>query len=172
MVDVRMRIMLGAAVFALVLAACSNGGSGGQTEGGGQPAQGDGGATGSGGATVAVANGDLGQMLVDSQGRTLYLFLSDKGSTSTCEADCASTWPALTVTGQPTAGDGVDAATLGTTTRPDGGTQVTIDGHPLYMFSGDAAAGDTNGQGIGGVWFVVSPDGAPIKGSAGSRGKY
>lgn len=174
---VRMRIVLGAALVALVLAACSNGGSngssGGQAAGGGQATGAQGGGQAAGGATVAVADGSLGKMLVDGQGRTLYLFLADESSSSTCAGDCASTWPALTVTGSPTAGDGVQASMLGTTPRQDGGTQVTFDGHPLYTFSGDSAAGDTNGEGIGGVWYVVSPTGTPIKSSGGgSGGRY
>jgi predicted lipoprotein with Yx(FWY)xxD motif len=179
MVRMRMTMVLGAVLFALVLASCSNGStndsSGGQAAGGGQATGAGAGdaMSGSGGATVAVADGDLGKMLVDADGRTLYLFLADTGSTSTCAGDCASTWPALTVTGKPTAADGVDAAMLGTSKRPDGGEQVTFDGHPLYTFSGDSAAGDTNGEGIGGVWYVVSPDGTPIKqAGGGSGGKY
>jgi predicted lipoprotein with Yx(FWY)xxD motif len=125
-----------------------------------------------GSGTVTVHEGDLGQMLVDSQGRTLYLFLSDSGSKSTCYSDCASNWPALTTDARPTAGDGVEASMLGTTTRTDGTTQVTFDGHPLYRFAGDTAAGDTNGEGIGDVWYAVAPDGTPIKKSGGYGGRY
>jgi predicted lipoprotein with Yx(FWY)xxD motif len=168
MVRMRTTAVLGAAVVALVLASCANdGGQEGGGQAGGQP-------TGeqavSGGATVAVADGDLGPMLVDSQGRTLYLFLADTGSRSTCYDDCASNWPALVSDGRPGAGDGIDASMLGTTARTDGSTQVTFEGQPLYRFGGDSAAGDANGQGIGGVWYVVSPQGTPIKDS-GSGGK-
>jgi predicted lipoprotein with Yx(FWY)xxD motif len=170
MVRMRAMVVAGAVAFALMLAACSNGDGGGQTDGGGQ-AGGAGQATGgdamSDGATVAVADGDLGPMLVDSQGRTLYMFLADQGSRSTCYEDCASNWPALTAEGRPSASDGIDASTLGTTERTDGSTQVTFEGHPLYRFSGDSSAGDANGEGIGGVWFVVSPHGTPIKASGG-----
>jgi predicted lipoprotein with Yx(FWY)xxD motif len=96
-------------------------------------------------------------------GRTLYLFMKDTANTSVCSAGCAQTWPALLVTGTPTGGAGVDASKLSTTSRTDGGTQVTYNQHPLYHFSGDSAPGDTKGQGIGGNWFVVSPAGEPIQ---------
>jgi predicted lipoprotein with Yx(FWY)xxD motif len=168
-------MVIGVGLFALVLAACSkgSGNDGGQPAGGGQPAASQNeDAMGSASATVAATEGDLGTMLVDDEGRTLYLFLADKGPSSTCDGDCASNWPALTVSGQPSAGDGVDDSALGTTDRPDGTTQVTFDGHPLYTFAGDQAAGDTNGQGIGDLWYVVSPGGTPIKGSAGSGARY
>jgi predicted lipoprotein with Yx(FWY)xxD motif len=107
---------------------------------------------------------------VDAGGRTLYLFQQDTGTTSTCSGDCATTWPALTTDGAPTAGDGAQASLLGTTARDDGTTQVTYAGHPLYLFSGDAAPGDTNGQGIGGVWFASTPDGTPAAAAGGSGG--
>lgn len=104
------------------------------------------------------------------------LFLADQGSQSTCYGDCASTWPALTSEALPTADDGIDASALGTTERSDESTRVTVDGHPLYRFSGNSAAGDVNGEGIGDVWFVVSPQGTPIKasgagGNSGGGGK-
>lgn len=116
-----------------------------------------------GGTTVAVASSSLGSILVDGEGRTLYVFLRDTGTTSTCEGDCAATWPPLTATGTPQAGTGANASLLGTSQRADGGAQVTYNGHPLYYFASDAAAGDTNGQGIGGIWYVVSPAGEAIK---------
>jgi predicted lipoprotein with Yx(FWY)xxD motif len=119
------------------------------------------------GAEVAVADTDLGSVLVDAEGRTLYVFDNDQGSTSSCEGDCATTWPPLATDGEPTAGDGIDAALLGTTERSDGTTQVTYDGHPLYTFNGDTAAGNTNGQGVGGIWWVVGPDGQKITTTAG-----
>jgi predicted lipoprotein with Yx(FWY)xxD motif len=116
-------------------------------------------------ATVGVANGSLGKMLVDSQGRTLYLFQADKGTKSACTGACAAAWPPLRSSGQPTAGAGATASMLGTTQRSDGKPQVTYNGHPLYRFSEDQSAGDTNGQGVnafGGLWYVVSPAGRQI----------
>ena len=72
-------------------------------------------------------------------------------------------WPALTVEGEAVGGEGIDASLLGTSERTDGSVQVTLDGHPLYYFAQDAAPGDVNGQGVGDVWYVVSPAGAPIQ---------
>jgi predicted lipoprotein with Yx(FWY)xxD motif len=114
-------------------------------------------------ATVEVEASDLGDIVVDAEGRTLYVFLADEGSESTCYDDCEAAWPPLTVEGEPVAGEGIDASLLGTSERTDGSAQVTLDGHPLYYFGQDAAPGDVNGQGVGDVWYVVSPAGAPIQ---------
>ena len=111
-------------------------------------------------AAVATAQSPLGQTLVDAEGRTLYAFTKDKGGKSSCYGDCEATWPALTVQGSPSAGDGVEASLLATADRKDGSAQVTYKGMPLYHFSGDQQPGDTNGQGVGGVWFAVTPDGS------------
>ena len=113
---------------------------------------------------VATAQSSLGQTLVDAEGRTLYAFTKDKGGKSSCYGDCEATWPALTVQGSPSAGDGVEASLLATTDRKDGSAQVTYKGMPLYHFSGDQQPGDTNGQGVGGVWFAVTPDGGLVGG--------
>jgi predicted lipoprotein with Yx(FWY)xxD motif len=127
----------------------------------------------SAGATVNVRSGSLGSYLVDSQGRTLYLFEKDTGTKSMCSGACASLWPPSTTSGRPTAGSRVDAAMLGTSTRSDGKSQLTYNGHPLYRYSGDGPAGDTSGQGLtafGGGWFVVSPAGQKIAGQATTSG--
>src|SRR3954453_22017163 len=120
------------------------------------------------GATVGVANaGGLGKILVDSRGRTLYLFQKDVGTTSACSGGCAAAWPPLRVTGNPSAGTSLSAAKLGTTPRSDGKPQVTYNGHPLYLYSADMNAGDTNGQGInafGAAWFALSPAGNMVSG--------
>jgi predicted lipoprotein with Yx(FWY)xxD motif len=121
-------------------------------------------------AAVTAAESSLGQTLVDADGRTLYAFTKDNGGQSTCYGDCEATWPALTVQGSPEAGDGVEASLLATTDRDDGSTQVTYKGMPLYYFSGDQQPGDINGQGVGGVWFTVAPDGALIRAAAGGDG--
>lgn len=149
----RVRLLAIAAIFPLVIAACSNG----DDPGGGADDEPDEAAE----AVVAVEDSELGQIVVDSEGRTLYVFLADETSESTCYDDCEANWPPLTVDGEP-AGDGVDAALLGTTERQDGSTQVTLDGHPLYHFAGDETADDVNGQGVGDVWYVVSPEGEAI----------
>ena len=116
-------------------------------------------------ATVQLAESDLGSILVDGDGMTLYLFESDTGDASTCTGDCAATWPPL-IAEVPTAGEGVDEALLGTTTRDDGEVQVTYDGHPLYGFASDQAPGDTEGQGVGDVWFVVDASGKAVTDAA------
>ncbi len=118
----------------------------------------------SGETEVEAEDSSLGTILTDSDGNTLYVFLNDTGSESTCYDDCAATWPALAAAGELKAGDGVTMSLLGTTERTDGTVQLTYNGHPLYHFANDAQPGDTNGQGIGEVWFVVSPDGEPIQG--------
>jgi predicted lipoprotein with Yx(FWY)xxD motif len=116
-----------------------------------------------GGGTVAVATTGLGAILVDAKGRTLYAFTKDKGSQSVCSGECAANWPALTVAGTPSPGTGVQASLLSTSKQASGSTQVTYGGMPLYHFAGDAKAGDTNGQGVGGVWFAVGGDGNLVK---------
>jgi predicted lipoprotein with Yx(FWY)xxD motif len=116
-------------------------------------------------AIVNVRNTSLGKILVDSQGRTLYLFEKDTGSKSTCPGACASAWPPFRTSGTPKAGSGVTASLLGTTTRSDGNDEVTYNGHPLYYYAGDQKAGDTNGQDLnqfGASWYVLSPAGNKI----------
>ena len=121
-------------------------------------------------ATVDVAtNPSLGTILVDSQGRTLYLFEKDSGTTSECSGACAVAWPPVLTTGQATAGKGATGSLIGSTKRDDGQTQVTYNGHPLYTFADDANAGDTNGQGVnayGAKWYVLSTSGDEVTGSA------
>jgi predicted lipoprotein with Yx(FWY)xxD motif len=120
----------------------------------------------SGGATLGVRRSDLGTFVVDSKGRSLYLFEKDTGSKSMCSGACAAAWPPATVSGKPKADQDVDAGMIGTTTRADGTMQVTYGGHPLYRYAGDQAPGDTNGQDLdqfGGGWYVVSPSGHKIE---------
>jgi predicted lipoprotein with Yx(FWY)xxD motif len=117
-----------------------------------------------GAATVQVGEDEeLGQFLVDAEGMTLYLFTNDTENTSNCDEDCIQNWPPLLTEGEPTAGEGADAALLGTTERADGDTQVTYNGWPLYYFVNDEAAGDTTGQAAGEVWYVVSPQGEAVQ---------
>jgi predicted lipoprotein with Yx(FWY)xxD motif len=122
-------------------------------------------------ATVGTANTSLGTILVDSKGDTLYLFGKDSGTSSACFGACATAWPPLRATGKPTAGTGVNAAMLGTTSRSDGGAQAAYNGHPLYLFAGDTKPGDTNGQGstaFGGTWLALSAAGSAVTGQAAS----
>ena len=119
----------------------------------------------SGSARVALRSTNLGKVLVNGQGQTLYLFQADKGTASTCFGGCAQAWPPLTTTGKPTAGAGVSAAKLGTTKRSDGMTEVTYNGHPLYLFVGDHAPGQTTGEestAFGAEWDVLSAAGNKI----------
>ena len=98
-----------------------------------------------------------GGVLTDADGKTLYTFDNDTAGTSACNADCDTTWPPLTIAaGAPTADPSL-TGTVGTITRDDGTAQVTYNGKPVYHYSGDSAAGDKNGDGIGGVWHVALP---------------
>ncbi len=114
-----------------------------------------------GGSSLGVGSSDLGDFLVDGDGVTLYLFVPDESGEPTCYEDCASKWPPLTA--EVGAGAGVDAGLIGSVERTDGSTQVTYNGWPLYYFAGDSAAGDTNGQGVGENWFVISPAGDTVR---------
>jgi predicted lipoprotein with Yx(FWY)xxD motif len=123
-------------------------------------------------ATVGVENSNLGKILDDGQGRTLYLFQADNGTTSNCSGACATNWPPLT-SAHPTVGKGANASMIGTSKRSDGKTQVTYNGHPLYTFAGDSSPGDTNGQGVnafGGLWYAVSPTGQQVTASGSNNG--
>ena len=113
--------------------------------------------------TVMVAESNFGPILVDSEGKTLYMFKPDSAGEPTCYEDCEAAWPPLVVTGDVTVGEGLDAATFTTVARTDGSMQVKAGAWPLYYFANDAAAGDVNGQGQGDVWYVVSPAGEPIE---------
>jgi predicted lipoprotein with Yx(FWY)xxD motif len=161
-----------AALLAIALAAC-----GGYSDAGGKdqapqpnnaqqpnpttPAQPD-------AAIVKVANSDLGAILTDAGGRTLYAFTKDGKGTgrSACAGECIATWPAVTASGTPLAGAGANATLLATIQRDDGTTQVSYNGWPLYLFGGDGQPGQTLGQGLNGVWFVVSPQGKLVRGAA------
>jgi predicted lipoprotein with Yx(FWY)xxD motif len=161
-----MRLAAVAALCSLVLAACSDDvtpeGSGTpEPTGAAEPSATPEPSEEPAAATVAVEDSDLGQIVVDAEGRTLYVFLADSGAESTCYDDCEENWPPLTVDGELVAGEGIDGP-LGTTEREDGSTQVTLDGHPLYYFAADATPDDINGQGVGDVWYVVSPEGEAI----------
>ncbi len=106
--------------------------------------------------TVSVAtNAKLGSILVGPNGHTLYYFLKDTKNVDNCTGTCAGLWPPLTVSGTPTAGSGVTGA-LGTI-QVSGSTIVTYNGWPLYYYSGDSAAGQTNGQGFLKLWYAATP---------------
>jgi predicted lipoprotein with Yx(FWY)xxD motif len=123
-------------------------------------------------ATIGVASvGGLGKILVDSKGRTLYLFQKDAGNASSCSGACAGAWPPLRASSKPVVGAGAKASLVGTIPRSDGAAQVTYNGHPVYRFGGDHAPGDSNGQGVnafGARWFALSSSGNVVSSGTGS----
>jgi predicted lipoprotein with Yx(FWY)xxD motif len=151
----RVGVVAGMAVIALAVTGC-----GGSYGGGSSPAKAN-----SGTASVDVANSNLGKILVDGSGRTLYLFEADKGTSSKCDGACASVWPPLTTNGKPQAQAGISAAKLGTTKRNDGKVEVTYAGHPLYYYVSDTKPGQLSGEGLdqfGAPWDAVAPSGKGI----------
>lgn len=118
-------------------------------------------------ATLTIAtDARLGRHLVDGNGRSLYYFANDvpagrtQAAVSSCNADCLPIWPIFDADGA--VAQGIDAADVGRITRDDGRTQTTYQGFPLYYYAGDVAAGDTNGEGVDGIWFVVHDPGYSI----------
>lgn len=122
--------------------------------------------TGMGG--VHTAESELGDILVGPEGFTLYVFTNDTDGESVCYDQCAQAWPA--VPSDTPIGSELDAAMFGSATRDDGSGQLTVNGMPLYWFQSDLEAGETNGQGVNGVWFVVDAAGQLVEGAdAGSQ---
>jgi predicted lipoprotein with Yx(FWY)xxD motif len=142
---------------ALTVAACGGGGANASSATAG---------TSSGSPpTVRVENSALGEILVDPQGRTLYLFKADSGRASACAGACAAAWPPLLAHGDPRVAGGVTVSLLSTIQRSSGARQLTYNGHPLYLYAGDQKPGDVNGQGLtafGAPWYALSPIGNQI----------
>jgi predicted lipoprotein with Yx(FWY)xxD motif len=116
-------------------------------------------------SAISIRSTSLGKTLVDANGRTLYLFEGDRANVSTLSAAGAAVWPRFVSSGPVKAGNGVQAALIGTTTSPAGVKQVTYQGHPLYYYVGDASPGSTRGQGLnefGALWYVLGPSGNAI----------
>jgi len=110
----------------------------------------------------------LGTIVVDSTGQTVYMFDKDTpGADSACVGTCVPLWPALTTTSSTPTVTGV-TGDVGTAPTADGKQQVTLDGHRLYLFSGDSGPQQVNGQGFMGLWWTVAPDGTKVTGTAGS----
>jgi predicted lipoprotein with Yx(FWY)xxD motif len=153
------------AAAAVAVAGCGGGGAGsgsGSAYGVAKPA-----AKTAGDTAVALRTTHLGPTLVDSSGRTLYLFEKDTTMASTCDGACASVWPPLTTNGKPHAQAGISAAKLGTTKRKDGKTEITYVGHPLYYYVSDTKPGQLSGEGLdqfGAKWDAVAPSGKGIDG--------
>lgn len=113
------------------------------------------------GVTVQTAQDpELGTIVTDGAGFTLYRFDQDRNSPSEsyCNGGCASVWPPEHAEGTVTV-KGIDSKLVGTVTRDDGTGQVTLDGWPAYRYSPDSKPGDTKGQGVGGTWFALTPSG-------------
>ncbi len=171
-----LRTILTIAALALGLAACANNSSSSAGAGG---LYGGGATSAPAAATTAAAiqTGKVpgvGTVLTNSDGQTLYLFQADTGTKSTCSGECASLWPPVTTTGDATATMGATSSMLGTTTRDDGTTQVTYNGHPIYTYSGDTTSGQANGEGLntyGGLWYAVTTSGtAAMSSGSGNSG--
>jgi predicted lipoprotein with Yx(FWY)xxD motif len=114
-------------------------------------------------ALLRTADSDLGPIVVDSAGMTVYMFDKDtQGSgASSCSGQCLVAWPPVVASSATPQVEGVTGQ-VGTITRDDGTVQATLDGWPLYYWKDDKAAGDTTGQGVQGVWWVLTPDGARV----------
>jgi predicted lipoprotein with Yx(FWY)xxD motif len=160
----RRRSALLAASLGLLVAACGGSSGGGSGSSASTPAPS---ASTAAAATVMTASktvaGKSENILVDSKGVTLYLFTPDKGGAVTCTAACAQNWPPLKLSAGASSATGDKGVTgkLATVANPEGGTQVTYNGWPLYYYVKDKDSADTYGQGVGGKWFVVTPDIAP-----------
>jgi predicted lipoprotein with Yx(FWY)xxD motif len=166
-----------ALVSLLAIAGCggsdSSGSSSGGAYGGGEtaetttkPAASESGSS-SGAVVSASAAGDLGRVIVDSKGMTLYDFHKDKGGKSACYGGCAGVWPPLLTEGKPQTGEGATASKLGTVKRSDGTVQVTYAGHPLYTYVADKKPGDATGDDIdsfGAEWYALLPSGEEAEG--------
>ncbi len=137
---------------AAVLAACGAAGSGTTPPATSGPA--------ASGTTISTTSTSLGMVLTDPRGYTLYYFLPEKNSTlGACTGACLTTWPPLAVTGAPTAASGVTGALATVPVMVNGAsvTEVTYNGWPLHTFANDTAPGQTNGNGIAGMWFAAMP---------------
>jgi len=155
------------AVFAL--AGCGSSGAGNGTSSGGGSASQPPAAAG----TLATAHTKLGTVVVDGQGKTVYVYDHDTAGSgkSACTGACTGLWPALTTTSMHPTAKGI-TGTVGTIAVSGGQQQITLNGLPLYTYSGDNAAGDVNGQGVQGIWWAVSPAGKKISGTGGSGYSY
>ena len=158
--------LVGIGLLAIVLVACSGGGAtqaptvaptSAATDAPASPATGS--------ADVQLADSDLGQIVVDADGLTLYGFVPDEATGEpTCYDDCATAWPPLIGSEDIVIGEGLDETEFTTAARTDGeGDQVVFGIYPLYYYVDDAAPGDVNGQGLGDNWFVIGADGELIR---------
>jgi predicted lipoprotein with Yx(FWY)xxD motif len=158
-----------AAALSLVALALIAAGCGGSSSSSGSSSESSSGSS----ATVSAAESpELGMVLVDAEGFTVYRFASDKGSTPSCYEACAEAWPPVIASGKPVGGEGAMSSELGTTKRKDGKVQVTYAGHPLYTFVEDRNPGEANGNGVtafGGEWNALDESGSAVVASAGGE---
>jgi predicted lipoprotein with Yx(FWY)xxD motif len=163
---------LSAAALSLVVVASIVAGCGGSSSSSSSSASAP--SEGGGASTISGAeNSELGTILVDAKGFTVYSFAKDQGTTSSCYGECAEAWPPVIVKGEPTAGEGAESSELGTTKRKDGTTEVTYAGHPLYTFFEDEKPGEAKGNGVnafGAVWNALDESGSATAGGGGATG--
>lgn len=163
-VPVPIKLAAPLAVALLAAAACSSSGSsssGGSTS----PSAAAPASSGTSSTVITTKTSSGGSFLTNGAGRAVYLFMADSSGKSACDGACASAWPPVIASGQPTATGGAQASDLSTITRSDGTKQVTYGGHPLYYFVGDTGPGTDKGQGIDGFgakWWLVAPSGSSI----------
>jgi len=160
---------LSLAALALIAAGCGGSSSGSSSSSASTVASAGEGSVGAIAISAAEAP-ELGTVLVDSEGLTVYSFARDNGTTSSCYGACAAAWPPVIAAGKPAAGEGAMSSELGTTRRKDGTLQITYAGHPLYTFVEDRHPGEANGNGstaFGGEWNALEEGGAPAVASAG-----
>lgn len=151
---------LGSVVAALVLGLAGLTACGDESD---TPASGPAASEASSGTKLATADvGDLGKIVVDGNGRTVYVFDKDTSGKSNCEGDCLAKWPVVPAGEGTPQVEGIAASLVGTVTRSDGSKQLSIDGLPIYLFASDTKSGEAKGQAVGGVWWVVGPDGKKI----------
>jgi len=161
----RLGIVIGVFVLGLTgLTACGDEGD--------TPASGAAAAGGSGAKLATADVGELGKVVVDGNGRTVYVFDKDTSGKSNCEDDCLAKWPAVPAAEGTPQLDGIDASLVGTVTRSDGSKQLSIDGLPVYLFAQDSKAGEAKGQAVGGVWWVIGADGKKITKQPAGDGNY
>jgi predicted lipoprotein with Yx(FWY)xxD motif len=165
MKSTRLLSMIGiAGASAALLAACSSGtgASGGTSSNAPAPSTTSSSASSASTADLSTTQSSLGSIVVDSKGRTVYLFTMDTNNPpkSNCDTGCDSVWPPVPApaNGQPTL-SGVDSSKVGTVTRSDGSKQLTLNGWPLYEYEGDSAAGDVKGENVENSWYAVTPQG-------------
>ena len=162
----------GAVAAAATVAACSSAASSTAAAPAASPAGAFSSSTGAsasaGGTIITTAKSSAGTVLTNGSGKAVYVWTKDTGDMSNCNGACASAWPPVTTTATATAAGSAKASDIGTITRSDGTKQVTYDGHPLYYFAGDSAAGMASGQGsdgFGAKWWLVDPTGSDVTAS-------